>query len=75
MLLEEPRNATAAVETSGTQVEIIYPEDLEGLFKTNPERIDMIMKNLSYRLRSITYEYCKACQEIDEAAKNNDRRR
>ena len=35
----------------------------------------MIMKNLSYRLRSITYEYCKACQEIDEAAKNNDRRR
>lgn len=75
MLLEEPRNATAAVETGGTQVEIIYPEDLAGLFKTNPERIDMIMKNLSYRLRSITYEYCKACQEIVEAQKNNDRRR
>ena len=74
MLLEEPRNATAVVETSGTQVEVIYPADLESLFKTNPERIDMIMKNLSYRLRNITYEYCKACQEIEEASKNNGRR-
>ena len=67
MLLEEPRNATAAVEKSDTQVEIIYPEDLAGLFKTNPERIDMIMKNLSYRLRSITYQYCEAVREIAEA--------
>jgi CRP-like cAMP-binding protein len=76
MLLEEPRNATAAVETSGTQIEVIYPEDLAELFKTNPERIDMIMKNLSYRLRSITYEYCKACQEIAEAeAEAKSRRR
>ena len=76
MLLEEPRNATAAVETSGTQIEVIYPEDLADLFKTNPERIDMIMKNLSYRLRSITYEYFKACQEIAEAeAEAKSRRR
>lgn len=75
MLLEEPRNATAAVETSGTQIEVIYPEDLADLFKTNPERIDMIMKNLSYRLRRITYEYCEACQEIAEAQESSKFRR
>ena len=66
MLSEEPRDGTAVVEESNTQVEIIRPEDLEGLFKSSPAKIDMILKNLSYRLRSITYEYFKACQEIYE---------
>ncbi|MCR4689295.1 MAG: cyclic nucleotide-binding domain-containing protein [Saccharofermentans sp.] len=71
MLSDEPRTATAVVQTSGTRVEIIDEEDLEGLFKSNPEKIDMILKNLSYRLRSITYDYYKACQEIYEASKDD----
>ncbi len=66
MLSGEARNETAVVEAGDTQVEIIRPEDLENLFKTSPAKIDMILKNLSYRLRSITYEYFKACQEIYE---------
>ena len=64
MITQEPRTATAVVESNDTQVEIIYPEELENLFKSCPEKIDMILKNLSYRLRVITYEYCKACKEI-----------
>ena len=66
MLSDAARNETAVVEMADTQVEIIRPEDLEGLFKTSPAKIDMILKNLSYRLRSITYEYFKTCQEIYE---------
>ena len=63
----EQRSATAVVESSEAHVEIIYPEDLENIFKTCPVKIDMILKNLSYRLRSITYDYFRACQEIYKA--------
>ena len=64
LITQEARTATAVVESNDTQVEIIYPDGLEDLFKSCPEKIDMILKNLSYRLRVITYEYCKACKEI-----------
>lgn len=64
MLTGEARGETAVSEAEGTRVEIIHPEDLGELFKTSPEKIDMIMKNLSYRLRSITYDYFKAIKEI-----------
>ncbi|MCR5327490.1 MAG: cyclic nucleotide-binding domain-containing protein [Saccharofermentans sp.] len=72
MLSDEPRDTTAVAEESGTEVEIIRPEDLEGIFKTSPAKIDMILKNQSYRLRSITYDYFKACQEIYAAKGKED---
>ncbi len=72
MLSGEARNETAVVEANDTQVEIIRPEELENLFKTSPAKIDMILKNLSYRLRSITYEYFKACQEIYESSHKSE---
>ena len=72
MLMEEPRTTTAIVEVSDTKIELIRPEDLENLFKTAPAKIDMILKNLSYRLRLITYEYFKACQEIYESTAKDD---
>ena len=70
MLTGEGRDTTAVAEVGDTRVEIIRAEDLPGLFKTSPAKIDMILKNLSYRLRSITYDYFKACKEIYEF--NND---
>ena len=72
MISEEPRTATAVAEVNDTKVEIIRPEEVEGIFQSSPEKIDMILKNLSYRLRVITYEYCKACQEIYEASPKKD---
>ena len=72
MLTGEARNETAVVEANDTQVEIIHPEDLEGIFKSSPAKIDMILKNLSYRLRNTTYEYYKACKEIYESSRDND---
>ena len=70
MLTGEGRDTTAVAEVGDTRVEIIRAEDLPGLFKTSPAKIDMILKNLSFRLRSITYDYFKACKEIYDF--NND---
>ena len=67
MLTGDTRDTTAVAEVGDTRVEIIRAEDLGGLFTTAPAKIDMILKNLSYRLRSITYDYFKACREIYEA--------
>ena len=68
MLTGSARDTTAVAEVGDTRVEIIHAEDLPGLFKSAPAKIDMILKNLSYRLRSITYDYFKACKEIYDSA-------
>jgi CRP-like cAMP-binding protein len=73
MLSDDPRDSTAVAEDDDTQVEIVRPEDLEELFKTSPEKINLILKSLSFRLRSITYDYFKACKEIYESSKQEDR--
>lgn len=72
MLTGEARNETAVVEVNDTQVEIIRPEDIEGIFKSGPAKIDLILKNLSFRLRNTTYEYYKACKEIYESSNGDD---
>ena len=66
MVTEEARSATAVSESDETYVEIIRPDDLADLFKTCPAKVDMILKHLSYRLRSLTYDYFNACKEIYE---------
>jgi CRP-like cAMP-binding protein len=74
MLSDGPRDSTAVAEEDDTQVEIVRPEDLENLFKTSPEKINLILKSLSFRLRSITYDYFKACKEIYESSREEERR-
>jgi len=66
MISEDPRSATAVSESDETYVEIIKPDELADLFKTCPAKVDMILKHLSYRLRSLTYDYFNACKEIYE---------
>ena len=58
------RNATAVAESDGTMVEIVYPEDLENMMKTAPEKINLILRCLSYRLRRVTIEFLSLCKEI-----------
>jgi CRP-like cAMP-binding protein len=69
MIDGEVRSATAVVEEDGTYVEIIRPEDLQKLFETNPVEVDQIMRHLSHRLRRLTEDYTKACQEVEELSK------
>lgn len=67
MIADEPRSATAVADSDDTYVEIIRAEDLKGIFQSNPAKIDMILRHLSYRLRSLTYDYFNTCKEIAEA--------
>ncbi len=64
MISDEPRSATAVAEVDDTYVEIIRMEDLDGLFQSSPTKIDMILRHLSYSLRSLTYKYFSTCKEL-----------
>ena len=68
MISDDARSATAVSESDDTYVEIIRPDDLEELFKTSPVKIEMILRHLSYRLRSLTYDYFNTCREISDSA-------
>ena len=60
---QEKRSATAVAEEDGTTVEIIRAEELEDMFKSNPVKVDMILRHLTGRLRRLTKDYVKACEE------------
>jgi CRP-like cAMP-binding protein len=70
MIADEARSATAVADTEDTYVEIIYPEDLENLFRKSPLKIDMILKHLSNRLRNLTYDYLLACKKLNDIYKS-----
>ena len=59
----ERRSATAVAEENGTILEIISAENLQDLFKANPLEVDMILRHLSNRLKKLTIDYVKACDE------------
>jgi len=65
MIEDEPRSATAVAMTD-TTLEIINAEDLAELFEQNPPKVDMILQNLSHRLRKLTISYQDVCAKIAE---------
>ena len=67
MLTEDPRDATAVVEEDNTYVEIICKEDLEAIFRSCPVKINVILRQLSYRLRKLNVDFLNICKEITEA--------
>ena len=62
----EPRAATAIVESGSATVETVSPEDLQELTKTCPEKIELILRHMSYRLRKLNIDFVNACKEITE---------
>jgi len=67
MLSDDPRNATAVSEDDETYVEIIRQEDLEAIFRSCPEKVILIMRHLSYRLRKLNTDFLGICKEITES--------
>lgn len=65
MIANETRSATAVVLEDST-LEIIGPDDLEELFRENPPKVDMLLRNLSGRLRKLTVDYSALCGKIQE---------
>ena len=65
MVAGEPRSATV-VALEDTTIETITPEDLAELFEQNPMKVWMITDHLSRRLRNLTRDYLKVCDQIAE---------
>ena len=65
MISNEARSATAVAIDDST-LEIIRPDDLEELFRENPLKVDMLLQNLSGRLRRLTTDYSALCAKIQE---------
>ena len=61
-----PRSATAVALDDDTTVETIYADDLADLFQKNPPKVDMILRDLSSKLRSLTMKYAQVCEQIAE---------
>ena len=67
MLTGDPREATAVAETDDTYVEVITPDYLEAIFNACPVKIELILRQLSYRLRVLNYDVITTCKESTEA--------
>lgn len=66
MLSGVAREYTAVAAADDTYVEVIYREDMENIFASNPAKIDMILGFLSQRLRKLNVDFLNICKEITE---------
>lgn len=64
VLEKAPRSATAVVLNEETTLEVLRPNDFYDLFIKNPAKLNMILMNLSYRLRRLTNDYIDVCNEL-----------
>ena len=63
---DEPRIVTAVAEYDYTCVEKLSTDDLELIFRSSPEKIDMILRYLSYRLRRLTIDFFNTCKQLSD---------
>ena len=66
MLTGAARDLTAVSESDDTYIELITPEYLEPVFLSCPVKIELILKQLSYRLRVLNIDVINTCKEITE---------
>lgn len=60
------RNATIVVESDNTKVEIFNPDTLKEAFAASPNKVDLLLRLLSYRLRILNIDFLNTCKEIKE---------
>ncbi len=73
LINDTPRTATAVVNMDNTMIMSMYLDDLEELYTTNPVKVEMLIKHMSFRIRKLTSDYVDACMliyEVSEAEKN-----
>ena len=68
MLEYYPRSATAVALEEGTSLAAITEDELSVYFRDKPEKLLMIMRQLSQRLRETTQKYADACRVVYETA-------
>ena len=65
MIEAYPRSATAVAMEDGTELREIGEVEFSEYFKTQPERLLAIMRQISERLRERTEDYEGACKVLD----------
>ena len=68
-----PRSADAVALQDGTTLEEISDKEFASYFADQPERLLMIMRQLSSRLRSTTQDYEAACRVLDGMKETHDK--
>ena len=61
-----PRSATAVAMEDGTELLSISEKEFAEFFQDQPERLLLVMRQISARLRDRTEDYREACQIRDE---------
>ena len=56
MLLNEPRTATVAIASPGTQLIAISHDNFETLLRENPAIVRSLLKNMALRLKATTQQ-------------------
>ena len=67
LISEDARINTAVSEADDTVVEFITQDDLVPLFRSSPAKVVMILRYLSYSLRSCNNRFLSVCKEITES--------
>lgn len=66
-----PRSATA-IALEDTEVSVINNASLDYFLVNDPDKITMIIKNLTNRLRELSAEYVETCRLITEYVSNDE---
>ena len=64
LLDKMPRSATAVAMCDGTSLGIITEENFDAFYRENPNRVLMVMQQISKNLRKRTKEYMDVCRQI-----------
>ena len=63
---DEPMRFTVIAGSDDTLAEKIGRDDIEQIFRESPEKINYILRYMSYRLRRLNNDFLKICKEITE---------
>lgn len=65
-----PRSATVVALEDNTKVEVITAETFGMYFQDHPEKVLMMMRQMSRRIRSLTGDYLDACRALAETVES-----
>ena len=67
-----PRSATAVALEDGTIVTELDEDDLKEYLKDKPEKLLVVMRQLSRRIRETTQNYVNVCRTVNESRRTQE---
>lgn len=62
-----PRSATVVVLENGTKLDRIGEDEFAGFLAENPNKVNLIVQQLSHKLRETTRDYLEICKRVASA--------